>query len=139
MKRLAALFLLAAVCCQSAMGQEPKPARRHRVFDKKFLLLTAVSVGASIAASFAIHRCRRDHGIGPCTDGGYGEFKTRETLRQGLTAFLILPSYKIKKIEDEDGGKYKFWWLFPAANAGLNLGVIAQNAGKRYGPKRDKD
>jgi hypothetical protein len=77
--------------------------------------------------------------VGGAAAEGSGEFKTREVLRQGLTAFLILPTYKIKKIEDEDGAKHKFWWLFEAGNIGLNAGVIAQNAGKHYGPKRDRD
>jgi hypothetical protein len=139
MKRLIALFILISIVAMPLAAQQPKAPVKHRIADKKFWLLTAASVGASVAASFAVNRCRRDHGIGPCTDGGYGEFKTREVLRQGLTAFLILPTYKIKKIEDEDGAKHKFWWLFEAGNIGLNAGVIAQNAGKHYGPKRERD
>jgi len=110
----------------------------QRVFDKKFFFLTALSIGTSIAATVTITRCRRDHGIGPCTDGGYGPYTARETLRQVQTGFLILPSYKIKRIEDEDRIKHKFWWVFPAFNAAWNSGVMIENARKHYGPK-DKD
>ncbi len=126
----------------------PKTTIRRRVFDKKFLVVTAVSVGVSIGTSFAVNKCRHDHGIGPCQEGGYGEFKTREGLRQGLTGFLILPSWKLKQIEESpvltgakdngQGAKHKFWWLFPAANAGFNAAIIAQNKFKHYGP-RDHD
>lgn len=119
----------------SNANAEVLKAIKHRVADKKFWISTAISVGTSIAASATINRCRRDHGIGPCTDGGYGEFKTREGFRQGLTGFLIFPTYKIKKLEDQGGTKYKFWWLFQAANAGVNIGVIVQNRRKPYGPK----
>jgi len=115
----------------------PKPGFRHRVFDKKFLLVTAVSVGVSIAATRSLTRCRADHGIGPCTDGGYGEFKAREVLRQGLTGFFILPSYKVKSIEDNQGCKHKFWWVFPVVAIGMNAGVMVQNQSKHYGPKVD--
>ncbi len=119
--------------------EPPKPGIRKRVFDKKFLAVTAVNIGASVAASFALNKCRHDHGIGPCTSGGYGEFKTREALRQGLTGFLVFTSWKLKQLEDEDGSKHKFWWLFQAANTGVNAGVIAQNASKHHWPARDRD
>src|SRR5690242_10911042 len=96
---LAAILLLPAAMKAQENPDPPKHAILHRVFDKKFLFLTALSVGTSIAATITISRCRRDHGIGPCTDGGYGEFNARETLRQVQTGFLIIPSWKIKKIE----------------------------------------
>ena len=128
----------AALLFASAADGQALKAIKHRVFDKKFLLATAISVGVSIAATATITRCRRDHGIGPCTSGGYGEYHARETLRQVQTGFLILPSYKIKRIEDEDGKKHKFWWVLPAINAAWDGGVIAENARKHYGPK-EKD
>lgn len=130
-----ACLILALCLFTSAADAQVIKAVKHRVADKKFWISTAISVGSSIAASATINRCRHDHGIGPCTDGGYGEFKTREGLRQGLPAFLILPTYKIKQIEDEDGSKYKYWWLLQAANAGVNVGVIIQNKRKHYGPR----
>lgn len=138
------IFLLAFLIASPARGQEPslqkpvdppKPTLRHRVFDKKFLFVTAANVGFSIAATRSLVKCRHDHGIGPCTDGGYGEFKTREGLRQGLTGGLAILSYFHKQAEDEDGGKYKFWWLFQAGNTAVNAGVIVQNARKHYGPR----
>jgi hypothetical protein len=130
---LAALLIL----CSSANGQALKVIK-HRVFDKKFLVATALSVGLSIAATRSLVRCRADHGIGPCTDGGYGPFTQREVVRQGMTGFLILPSYEIKRIEDRDDAKHKFWWVIPAFNAAWNSGVMVENARKHYGPK-DKD
>ncbi len=130
--------IVAILIIASPANAQAVPAVKHRTFDKKFLVWTALSVGASIAVTATLTRCRHDHGIGPCTDGGYGEYKTREVLRQGLTGFLILPAYKIKKIEDEDGSRHKFWWLLPAFNTGANATIIAQNALKRYGP-REKD
>ncbi len=131
-------ILAALLTFASTANAQTLKAVKHRVADKKLWISTAISVGASVAASFALNKCRHDHGIGPCTDGGYGEFKTREGLRQGLTGFLILPTFKLKKLEDDDGSKHKLWWLFQAANTGVNLGVIAQNARKHYGP-REKD
>ena len=123
---------------KDANQDPPKPGIVQRVFDKKFFFLTALSIGTSIAATATITRCRRDHGIGPCTDGGYGPYAQREALRQVQTGFLILPSYKIKRIEDQDGIRRKFWWVFPAFNAAWNSGVMIENARKHYGPK-DKD
>jgi hypothetical protein len=134
---VAAVLTFALFSADRADAQALKVIK-HRVFDKKFLVATAVSVGLSIAATRSLVRCRADHGIGPCTDGGYGPFTQREVLRQGMTGFLILPSYETKRIEDRDDAKHKFWWLFPAFNAAWNSGVIVQNARKRYGPK-DKD
>jgi hypothetical protein len=113
----------------------PKKGIIGRIFDKKLLFLTAVDVGLSIAATKSLVSCRADHGIGACTDGGYGEFKTREGLRQGLTGFLALTSWELKWIEDQDGDKYKFWWLFQAGNAAVNAGVMIENGRKHFGPK----
>ena len=100
---------------------EPVPAVKHHVFDKKLIILTAVSIGVSIATSSTINRCRHDHGIGPCSDGGYGEFKAREVLRQVQTGFLVLPTFKIKKIEDDRQSKHKFWWLIEAGKPGVGI------------------
>lgn len=115
----------------------PKQGIRQRVLDKKFLLATAISVGASIAATATISRCRRDHGIGPCTDGGYGPFTQREVIRQALTGFLIWPSFEVKRIEERDGADHKIWWIFPTFNAAWSSGVIIQNASKHYGARKD--
>lgn len=134
MKR-AFVFLLVLIFLASTAAAQARPVVKHRVFDKKFLAVTALSVGLSVAASFTLARCRHDHGIGPCSDGGYGEFKAREVLRQVQTGFLILPTWKLKSVEDEEGAKHKFWWIFEAANAGLNAGVIAENRSKHYRPK----
>lgn len=127
------LALCLALSCQS-----DAQSRKHRVFDKKFIFVTALSVGVSIAATVAVSRCRHDHGIGPCVDGGYGEYKQREALRQGLTAFLIWPSYRIKQIEDSEGSEHSWWWTLQAANTALNIVPIAINARRHYGP-RDRD
>lgn len=113
----------------------PKKVIRQRFFDKKAVFLTVVNVGVSIWATLELNECRKDHGIGPCTDGGYGPFKAREILRQGQTGGLTLISLKIKSIEDRNDDKHKFWWTFQAGNIGWNLGVILQNRAKHYGPK----
>lgn len=113
----------------------PKDIRRHRVADWKWWTANIVSVGTSAAATYYLWRCREDHGIGPCTDGGYGPFKAREILRQGQTGAFIGISWKIKEIEDNQGSHYKFWWLFPVGNAAYNAGVMIENARKNYGPK----
>ena len=136
MKTLFTVIVLAMLAVGTS-AQTPISAIKHRVADKKFWLATGISIGTSIAATITISRCRHDHGIGPCTNGGYGPFQARETLRQVQTGFLILPSYKIKAIEDRNNDKHKFWWLFPAINAGLDSGMIIQNARKHYGPKAD--
>jgi hypothetical protein len=140
-----ALVLASAFCANAqepmpSLQKEPdppKPTVLHRVFDKKFLIVTAISVASSVAATYTINRCRQDHGIGPCTDGGYGPFRAREILRQVQTGFLVLPSFKIKQIEDRKEMKHKLWWLFPAINTVLNTGVMIQNSRKHYGPKED--
>jgi hypothetical protein len=134
MKTLLVCALLLPV---ATFGQTPKPVVR-RILDKKFLLQTALNVGISIAATRSLAACRRDHGIGPCTDGGYGEFKAREVLRQGMTLASIPLSFKIKSIEETNQDKHKFWWIIQAVPIGINSGVMIQNASKHYGPK-EKD
>jgi hypothetical protein len=119
------------------MAQElPKPAAHGpRIADLKFWLATGINIGVSVATTWTIARCRADHGIGPCQDGGYGEFKTREGLRQGLTGGLTLVSFEIKKIEDTNGDRHKFWWLFPVGETAVNASVIIENAARHFGPK----
>ncbi len=117
----------------------PKKTIKQRLFDKKAIFLTAANVGTSIWATLAIRKCRADHGKGPCADGGYGPFGWREGLRQTQTGGLAILSLKIKSIEDADGDKHKFWSTLQAGNIGWNLGVIAENANRRFGPKREKD
>ena len=120
---------------QDVNATPPKDIIKHRVTDWKFWTANGVSIGSSIAATYSLVKCREDHGIGPCTDGGYGEFKTREGLRQGLTGGIVLLSFKIKSIEDENNDRYKFWWLLPVGNAAFNSSIIITNASKHYGPK----
>jgi hypothetical protein len=117
----------------------PKPGIVHRVFDKKFAAVLVADIVVSVVATKKLKKCRADHGIGPCADGGYGEFTAREILRQIQTGAVSLLSWKIKTLDDRDGSKYKFWWLFPAANAAWNAGGIIQNATKHNWPPRDKD
>jgi hypothetical protein len=146
MKKLILVSLLLTLFVASARGQEPslqkpvdppKPTILHRVFDKKFLVVTAINVGVSIGTTLAIAKCRQDHGIGPCQDGGYGPFPAREALRQGLTGFLILPSFKVKAIEDRDNDKHKFWWLIQTVPVAINTQILVSNRLKHYGPKEN--
>jgi hypothetical protein len=119
--------------CAFKWPPEPKPAAR--VTDKKFWMLTGLNVGLSVAATRSLVACRADHGIGPCTDGGYGPFNAREVLRQVLTAATIPISWKIKSIEDGNHDRHKFWWVMQAIPIGINSGVMIQNAVKHYRPK----
>jgi len=114
-----------------------KSAIKRRVTDGKFLLANGLSIGASVAATLTITRCRRDHGIGPCLDGGYGDYKAREGVRQAQTGILFGVSWAIKRIEDEDGSRHKFWWIFPIGNAVYNTAIVTVNATRHYGPRED--
>lgn len=113
----------------------PKDTIKTRVADWRFWTANGISVGTSIAATRTITKCREDHGIGPCNAGGYGEYKSREFLRQAQTGTLFFISLKIKGIEDENHDRYKFWWLLPLGNAAYNAEVIITNATKHFGPK----
>jgi hypothetical protein len=113
----------------------PEPKAAARVTDKKFWMLTGLNVGLSVAATRSLVACRADHGIGPCTDGGYGPFNAREVLRQVLTVATIPISWKIKSIEDGNHDRHKFWWVMQAIPIGINSGVMIQNTVKHYRPK----
>lgn len=123
---------------QDVNPDPPKATVKARVADVKFWLVTGVNVAVSITATKKLVDCRHDHGIGPCVDGGYGEFKARETLRQGFTGGVTLISFEIKKIEDREDNKYKFWWLLPALNSAWNASGMIRNASHSF-PPRDKD
>lgn len=117
------------------LANPPTPAAKPAVADLKFWLLTGANIGLSVARTKSLVRCRADHGIGPCTDGGYGEFKAREIIQQGATAGSIILSYFHKRAEDRDGSSPKFWWIWQGGSIALNTGVIVTNASKHYGPK----
>lgn len=119
---------------QDVNADPPKSVFRQRLFDKKLVGLLAADIGVSIASTRSLVRCRADHGIGPCNDGGYGEFKARETLRQAQTATLDLCAIFLKRAEDKQDGR-KFWWLFPTFNTAWNASNIARNAFHTYPPK----
>lgn len=150
MKKLAVLLLFAAslsakevpvcyggVCrmVETGVPEEPIPVVKHRLIDKKFVALTLLNIGVSVAATKSLVACRADHGIGPCTDGGYGPFPAREAVRQAFTGTMALISLKLKSIEDKGTYRFKFWWIPQAVSIGVNAGVMIQNASKNYKPK----
>lgn len=122
---------------QQDVNTAPKPALKHRVTDFKFWLANGASIGSAIAANKTIGDCRRDHGIGVCAGGGYGEFHAREGIRDGTAGVLALVSWKIKSIEDDGDYHHKFWWVFPVGNTAYNLVPIIQNVTRSYGPRQD--
>lgn len=113
-----------------AGNAEAKP----RVADKKFWVMAGLAVASSIATTQSIHRCRQDHGIGPCIGGGYGEFRARETVRFSLTGGLVVASYFWKRIDSESGTKHSFWWTLPLGAIAVNGGTIARNQLRTFGP-----
>lgn len=113
----------------------PLKAIKPRVADLKFWIVTVADVAISIAATRKLVNCRHDHGIGPCVDGGYGEFKTREGLRQAFAGGATLISFEIKKIEDSNDDKYKFWWALPVGNIAWNASGMVRNATHGFPPK----
>ncbi len=113
----------------------PKPAAKARVADWKFWAVTAGTIGISVATTKSLVDCRHDHGIGPCVDGGYGEFRAREVLRNGLAVGINLITYQINRIEDDEDHKFKTWWLMPVGVTAWNAATMVRNKVHTYPPK----
>ena len=131
------LTLIAALLFATSLAANPLDAIKHRVLDKKFWTVTAINVGLGIITSRAIQKCRADHGIGPCQDGGYGDFNAREGVRQAFVIGMELPAFKVKQIEDEQPSKHKTWWAILAVPIGINTEILVANRLKHYGPKEN--
>lgn len=119
----------------AALPHGPVATVKRRVADWRWWVVTGVTVGTAIVTTRTIDRCRTDHGIGPCVDGGYGEYRAREALRISLAVGINAVSWPIKKIEDEDGRRFKTWWLLPAGVTAWNASTIARNRARTFGPR----
>lgn len=146
MRRLSILILTMAVFMMAARPADaqalpvlPKPALRHRVADKKFWLMAALAIGSAVATTATIHRCRQDHGIGPCVGGDYGPFPAKESIRLSVTGGLVAVSYFWKRLDDEQGTRPALWWTFPMGAIALNGGTIARNQLRTFGPREQAE
>lgn len=75
------LFLLALLFAPTVEAK-PHPRLKHTA---ELLYNFAVPAGTAILATHEISNCRKEFGIGPCPQGGYGAYKTRQALTIGLS------------------------------------------------------
>jgi hypothetical protein len=104
----------------SSIASLKPEARRPRVADKKFWLLTAGSAGSSLLVTFAGIHCRHRNGVEPCT-AHYGEFAATEGVKFGFSA-IVIPAIAYAWKKNDEGSRHSKWWVFP-------VGVIAGNIG----------
>jgi len=124
--RLALLFLLLPGLAVAG----PRKVVLHVLTD--FVL----PAGSSVAATHYIHTCRQQFGIGGhCPDGGYGEFKARESIRFGFSVGMGQLSHYWRKSEDD---RFHWDWLLPTAGATTWNTVTAIQAAT-HGGKVEKD
>ena len=81
--RFFALFL--ACLCAGCAEAKPHPRLKHVA---EIVYNFGLPAGTSLLATREIHKCRQEFGIGPCPNGGYGEFRTRMALNFGISVGL---------------------------------------------------
>lgn len=118
------LILLLALAL-GAVAQEPPPKPQPRVVDKKFLAVTALSIGA---AGMDIHSTRYCITHNPNCYEGVGILSGTRPSTAKLVAVNVPMQVGINGLGYLLKKKGKRWWWVPqVAYAGLRVGVAIRN------------